>query len=558
MKSKPVKNEEEKPSRERWQKRASEELGNERVEGSSPPLLGIPLENELEYYLSHLGFPGEFPFTRGIHPAMYRSKLWTMRQRVGFGTAKNTNARLHDLLKDGETGLSIGLDHPTQIGLDPDQPKAKGKVGRNGVSVSTLNDMRVLLDGIPIDKVAVSMNINATAPILLSMMVLAGEARGVPRSHLMGTVQNDILKEFAVSGRCIYPPGPSIRLAADVVEFARKEMPKWNPISVSGYHMRQAGATAAQEVAFTLANAVAYARAVEERGISIDDFLPRLTFLFSSSVRVLEEVAKFRAARRIWAGLARDILGAKTPRAQMLRFHAQTDLSTLAVKQPELNVIRTSLEALAAILGGAQSVHTNALDEMMGPASEAAARLALRTQQIIAEESAVANTVDPVGGAWAIEEMTDTIEEDAQAYLSEIEKMGGAIVALEKGYVQNVILGEAIRKVKDREEGKEKKVGVEVHVDTEEGFSLLPTVPKGKLDAELKRAEQEAARGVKGYRSSRKGKGIEAALAELSKVTEGGQNVMGAVMIALKKGATLGEVSGVWRELYGEYQQLRW
>jgi methylmalonyl-CoA mutase N-terminal domain/subunit len=415
--------------------------------------------------------------------------------------------------------------------------------------------MRTLVEEIPIDKVAISMNINATSPILLSMMVLAGEARGIPRSLLMGTIQNDILKEFAVKGRYIFPPEPSLRFTTDVIEFVTEEMPKWNSISVSGYHMRQAGATAAQEVAFTIADAVAYARAVEERGIAMDNFLPRLTFLFSSSVRVLEEVAKFRAARRIWANISKDVLGAKSPKSQMLRFHAQTDLSTLAVKQPELNVIRTSLEALAAILGGAQSVATNALDEISGPPSEAAARLALRTQQIIAEESAVANTVDPVGGAWAIEDMTDSIEEDAMAYLSEIEKLGGAVVAMENGYIRNVIAGEAIRRAKDIEEGKESFVGVRSHVDTEEGFSLIPAVPKGKVEAELKKAENEAARAVKAYRSSRKGKGVETALAALSSSTERRENVMGAVIVALKKGATLGEISGVWRELYGEYRE---
>jgi methylmalonyl-CoA mutase N-terminal domain/subunit len=555
MKEKSVKSEEENQSRERWQKRAAEELGTERVEGSSPPLLGIHPDKEIEYYLTRLGFPGEFPYTRGIHPGMYRTKVWTMRQRVGFGTAKITNARLRTLLKDGETGLSVALDYPTQTGHDADHPKAKGKVGRSGVSVSTLDDMRTLVEEIPIDKVAISMNINATSPILLSMMVLAGEARGIPRSLLMGTIQNDILKEFAVKGRYIFPPEPSLRFTTDVIEFVTEEMPKWNSISVSGYHMRQAGATAAQEVAFTIADAVAYARAVEERGIAMDNFLPRLTFLFSSSVRVLEEVAKFRAARRIWANISKDVLGAKSPKSQMLRFHAQTDLSTLAVKQPELNVIRTSLEALAAILGGAQSVATNALDEISGPPSEAAARLALRTQQIIAEESAVANTVDPVGGAWAIEDMTDSIEEDAMAYLSEIEKLGGAVVAMENGYIRNVIAGEAIRRAKDIEEGKESFVGVRSHVDTEEGFSLIPAVPKGKVEAELKKAENEAARAVKAYRSSRKGKGVETALAALSSSTERRENVMGAVIVALKKGATLGEISGVWRELYGEYRE---
>jgi methylmalonyl-CoA mutase N-terminal domain/subunit len=554
MKDKTIKSEEERQSRERWQQRAAEELGTERVEGSSPPLLGIHPDNEMEYYLRNLGFPGEYPFTRGIKPGMYRTKLWTMRQRVGFGTVKTTNSRLRTLLKDGETGLSIALDHPTQTGLDADNPKAKGKVGQSGVSVSTLNDMKTLFDGIPIDKVAISMNINATSPILLAMMVLTGEARGVPRTDLMGTVQNDILKEFAVKGRYIFPVEPSMRFTTDVIEFATEEMPKWNSISVSGYHMRQAGATAAQEVAFTIADAIAYARAVEERGISVDEFLPRLSFLFASSIRVLEEVAKFRAARRIWAGIAKDVLGAKNPRSQMLRFHAQTDLSSLAMRQPELNVIRTSLEALAAILGGAQSVHTNALDEIMGPPSEAASRLALRTQQIIAEESAVANTVDPVGGAWAIEDMTDAIEEDAQAYLSEIEKLGGAVVAMENGYVRNVIEGEALRRAKDIEEGRENFVGVRSHVDTEAGFSLVPVNQKGKIEAQLKKAENEAARAVKAYRSSRKGKGVEEALAQLSKATESRQNVMGPVIIALKKGATLGEISGVWRELYGEYR----
>ena len=358
--------------------------------------------------------PGSYPYTRGIQPTMYRGRLWTLRQYSGFGSAEATNRRFRFLLKGGQTGLSVAFDLPTQNGYDSDHERAVGEVGRCGVPVASLGDMRTLFRSLPLDRATVSMTINATAPILTALLVAVAEENGVPRGRLGGTVQNDILKEYVARGTYIYPPKASLRLAVDVIEFATREMPQWNYISVSGYHMREAGATAVQEVAFTLANAIAYVRAVQERGLDLDEFLPRLSFFFSSDRNFLEEIAKYRAARRLWATIVQDTFGARQARSKQLRFHTQTAGSSLTAQQPELNVVRTTLEALAAVLGGTQSLHTNALDEALGLPTEPSARLALRTQQILAEESGVANTVDPLGGAYEIEYLTDRIEREAR------------------------------------------------------------------------------------------------------------------------------------------------
>src|SRR6266702_5725609 len=382
------------------------------------------------------GFPGQYPFTRGIHPTHYRSRLWTMRQYAGFGSAAESNARYRYLLLRGTTGLSVAFDLPTQIGLDSDHPLARGEVGRVGVAIDSLEDMELLFEGIPLDRVSTSMTINATAAILLALYFAVAEKQGADLAKLSGTVQNDILKEYIARGTYIYPPGPALRLVTDIFAFCRERAPEWNTISISGYHIREAGSTAIQEVAFTLANAIAYIEAALAAGLEIDSFAPRLSFFFNSHNNFLEEIAKFRAARRLYAKIMRDRFGAKNERSWMLRFHAQTAGSTLTAQQPDVNVIRTSLQAMAAVLGGAQSLHTNSRDEALSLPTEDSARLALRTQQILAAESGLTNTADPVGGSQAIEELTDSIERGAREYLDRIDGLGGTLKAIESGYIQ--------------------------------------------------------------------------------------------------------------------------
>ncbi len=549
----------------RWRKDVEEKLPPEERARGDLPRLGLPADDEVSHYEERLGFPGRPPFTRGVQPTMYRGRLWTMRQYSGFGTAEETNARFRDLLSHGQTGLSVAFDLPTQVGYDPDAPWSKGEVGRCGVSISTLSDMEALFQGIPLDKATVSMTINATATILLGLLVNVAESHGVPRAKLGGTVQNDILKEYAARGTYIYPPDASLRLTADLIEFVTKEMPQWNGISVSGYHMREAGATAAQEVAFTLSDGIAYAREVAKRGLPVDEFLPRVSFFFSSDRNFLEEIAKFRAARRLWSEITRDRLGAKTSRARELRFHTQTAGSSLTAQQPELNVVRTAMEALSAVLGGTQSLHTNSLDEALGLPTAASARLALRTQQLIAEESGVPQTIDPLGGAWAIEELTDQVEEDARRYLEQIEKMGGAPVAVARGYFQKEIAQEAFRHARAMEEGQEHVVGVNVHSEGNPDFDLFAEKGRGagrkrgkargqKISPEL---ERKAVRAVASWRSSRSGPATERAMSSLRKATEEGRNVMPYVIEALKQRATLGEIAQLWRELFGEHRPSR-
>jgi len=510
-------------------------------------------------FLDQVGFPGESPFTRGIQPTMYRGRFWTFRQYSGFGSATATNERFHFLLKGGQTGLSVAFDLPTQNGYDSDHLRARGEVGRCGVPVASLGDMRTLFRGIPLDHATVSMTINATAPILLAFLLSVGEESGVPRVRLGGTVQNDILKEYIARGTYIYPPGPSMRLTVDLIEFATREMPQWNYISVSGYHMREAGATAVQEVAFTLANAIAYVRAVRERGLDLDQFLPRLSFFFSADRNFLEEIAKFRAARRLWARIVSDEFGAKSSRSKQLRFHTQTAGSSLTAQQPELNVVRTTLEALSAVLGGTQSLHTNALDEALGLPTEESARLALRTQQILAEESGVTSTVDPLGGAYEIEYLTDQIEGGAREYLDRIEQMGGALAAIERGFVAGEISKEAYRVARSRERKEELVVGVNEFTEGHPEFSLFPEASgKGVHSQRITPAqERRQVLGVRRWRSQQDRAAVGAALDSLRATTDRGANVMPTVVTAVRAGATLGEIADVWRACFGEQPPSR-
>jgi methylmalonyl-CoA mutase, N-terminal domain len=545
------------PRRVRWERDARRAIGA-RVDGGRLPLLSTPPAEPDEAFLTQVGFPGEAPFTRGIQPTMYRGRLWTVRQYSGFGSAATTNRRFRFLLDGGQTGLSVAFDLPTQNGYDSDHPRAVGEVGRCGVPIACLGDMRTLFRGIGLDAATVSMTINATAPILVPLLVAVAEEGGVPRARLAGTVQNDILKEYVARGTYIYPPASSMRLAVDLIEFSTREMPLWNYISVSGYHMREAGATASQEVAFTLANAIAYVRAVRDRGLDLESFLPRLSFFFSSDIRFLEEIAKFRAARRLWARLVEETFGVTSGRARQLRFHTQTAGSSLTAQQPELNVVRTTLEALSASLGGTQSLHTNALDEALGLPTEPAARLAIRTQQTLAEESGVASTVDPVGGAYAIEEATDRIEGEAREYLERVEAMGGAIAAVERGFFAGEIAREAYRVARARERGDETVVGVNQYREGNPGFSLFPD-SVGGVSAERISPEDEAGqvRRLARWRRERDAQRAREAIDRLRRTTESGGNVVPDVLAAVVAGCTLGEVADVWRAVFGEQPPSR-
>jgi methylmalonyl-CoA mutase N-terminal domain/subunit len=542
----------------RWEKGARAAIGD-RAQGGTLPLLSTPPDDPDAAFLEGIGYPGEAPFTRGIQPTMYRGRLWTFRQYSGFGSAAATNRRFRFLLEGGQTGLSVAFDLPTQNGYDSDHDRARGEVGRCGVPVSTLGDMRTLFAGLPLDKATVSMTINATAPILTALLVAVAEENGIPRARLGGTVQNDILKEYVARGTYVYPPAASLRLAVDLIEFATREMPQWNYISVSGYHMREAGATAAQEVAFTLANAVAYVRAAQARGLDLDEFLPRLSFFFSSDRNFLEEIAKFRAARRLWAHLVEETFGATKARSKQLRFHTQTAGSSLTAQQPELNVVRTTLEALAAVLGGTQSLHTNGLDEALGLPTESSARLALRTQQILAEESGVANTVDPLGGSYAIEELTDRIERDARQYLARVEEMGGAVVAVDRGFFASEIAREAYRVARARERTEEIVVGVNQFTEGNPEFSLFPQgAGRGVGIQRITPAEERRqVASVRSWRARRDARKTTETLDELRRGTESGKNTLPLVLAAVRAGATLGEISDTWRALFGEHTPSR-
>ncbi len=489
--------------------------------------------------------PGVPPFLRGIHPLMYRSRLWTMRQYAGFGTAESSNQRYHYLLSLGQTGLSFAFDLPTQMGFDSDHPRASGEVGRSGVAISTLDDMERLLQGIPLDRVTLSMTINATAMILLSLVIAAADRRGIPRAKLAGTVQNDVLKEYIARGTYIYPPSASLKIATDLFEFCSEEVPQWNPISVSGYHIREAGSTAVEEVAFTLANGLEYARAAVHRGLEVDRFAPRVSFFFNAHNDFIEEIAKFRAARRLWARLMEERFHPRDPGSLKLRFHVQTAGSTLTAQQPHNNIARVALQALAAVLGGCQSLHTNSFDEALSLPSEEAATVALRTQQIIAYESGAPMTVDPVGGAFAVEERTDRIEREARRLIETIEGMGGAVRAIEAGYQTRAIERSAYEHQMSVERGERIVVGVNRFADPEEEVS-----PVFAIDSRLEEAQ---AGRVRAFRESRDNSLVRHALGRLEELARREMNLTPGVIDAVKAGATLGEISDTLRGVYGTY-----
>jgi methylmalonyl-CoA mutase N-terminal domain/subunit len=496
-----------------------------------------------------LGRPGEPPFTRGVYPSMYRGRLWTMRQYAGMGTAEETNRRFRYLLEHGQTGLSVAFDLPTQMGYDSDHPRAEGEVGRTGVAIDSLEDMHRLFEGIPLDRVSTSMTINATAPILLLLYELVAEERGIDPKLLQGTVQNDLLKEYAARGTYIYPPKPSMRLITDLFAYCRERLPRWNTISISGYHMREAGATAVQEVAFTLANAIAYVRAALDAGLEVDEFAPRLSFFFACHMNFFEEVAKFRAARRMWAGIMTQRFGAKDPRSAMLRFHTQTGGATLTAQQPENNIVRTTLEALAAVLGGTQSLHTNSFDEALALPTERAAKVALRTQQVIAFETGVTATPDPLAGSWFVERLTNEIEERARAYLDEIERMGGAVAAIEAGFYQNEIHEAAFAIQRAIEGGERVVVGVNRFVEDEERPVEIQRVSEEEEERQVER--------LRDLRARRDSAAASAALAEVERAARGTANLLPPMKEALRARATLGEVSDVLRGVFGEHRPER-
>lgn len=499
-----------------------------------------------EVYSQTLGDPGSYPYTRGLYPGMYRDRLWTMRQYAGYGDADESNRRYRFLLDQGITGLSVAFDLPTQIGYDSDHPMSFGEVGKVGVAIDSIDDMRRLFNGIPLDRVTTSMTINSTAAILLALYLVLAEERGINWGILGGTVQNDILKEYAARGTFIYPPEPSMRLVADVISFCADRIPKWNPISISGYHMREAGCTAVQEIAFTLANAIAYVEAVLERGLEIDEFAPRLSFFFNAHNNFLEEVAKFRAARRLWAELVRERFSARDERSLWLRFHTQTAGSTLTAQQPENNAVRVAVQALAAVCGGTQSLHTNSRDEAIGLPTEQAAQLALRTQQILALESGVADIADPLGGSWAIEELTEEIVQRARTYLARIDELGGAIAGLEKGFQQKEIADAAYAEQMAIEGGKRKIVGINVHrTDSEPPTDLLTVDPEGE------RRQIEKLRTFKQSRSSQQ---VGQSLRALSDAAAGETNLMQPILGCARAGCTVGEIADNLREIFGEHQ----
>jgi methylmalonyl-CoA mutase N-terminal domain/subunit len=501
---------------------------------------GVDLEREL-------GAPGAYPFARGLYPEGYRGRLWTMRQYAGYSDAAESNRRFRYLLAHGTTGLSVAFDLPTQIGHDSDHPLARGEVGRVGVAIDSIADMRRLLDGIPLDRVTTSMTINATAPILLAFYLAVAEEQGVAWGAVGGTVQNDLLKEYAARGTWIYPPRPSLGLVADVIEFACREVPRWNPISISGYHMREAGATAVQEVAFTLAHGLAYVEAALARGLGIDEFAPRLSFFFNAHNDFLEEVAKFRAARKLWAELVRERWAPRDERSLWLRFHTQTAGSTLTAQQSDVNVVRVAIQALAAVCGGTQSLHTNAADEALGLPTEAAARVALRTQQVIAHESGATAFADPLGGAWAVEALTAAIVDGARDYLRRIEEMGGALAALECGFQQQEIAEAAYAHQRAVEEGSVKVVGVNVQVVEEElrpeGLAIDP------------RAEAEQVERLRAFRAGRDAARVGRSRAVLDAAAREGRNVMPPILDCVRAEATLGEIADTLRAVFGEHSE---
>ena len=548
-----------KDSLEKWEKTSLQkalaslpERQNHFITTSSEPInrLYTPLDVSDMDYASSLGLPGEYPYTRGVHPTLHRSKLWTMRMFAGFGTAEETNARFKYLLDHGQTGLSIAFDLATLMGYDTDQPEALGEFGKCGVAISSLKDMEFLLDGIPLDKVSSSMTINSPAAVIWAMYIAAAEKQGVRADQLRGTTQNDILKEFIAQKEFIYPPEPSMRLVVDTMEYGAKFVPQWNTISISGYHIREAGSTAAQELAFTLADGMEYVRWGIARGMNVDDFAPRLSFFFNAHNDFFEEIAKYRAARRIWAREMRETFKAKNPRSWLLRFHTQTAGVSLTAQQPENNVVRVAVQALAAILGGTQSLHTNSLDEALALPSEHAVTIALRTQQIIAEESGVANTVDPLGGSFFVEAQTDRIEKQAYDYFRRIEDLGGVIPAIEKGFFQSEIADAAYRYQREIDEGTRKIVGVNAYEDKKPyEIHILRMDPDG-YSRQLKRLSE--------VRKTRDNGRVGQALDKLRIACEGTENTMPYLMDCVRAYATLGEIVSVMKEVFGQYEEPTW
>jgi len=517
-------------------------------------LSGIPLERvyhpdavvdaETEELI---GFPGEYPFTRGIYPTMYRGRFWTMRQYAGFGSALESNQRYRYLLSKGQAGLSVAFDLPTQIGMDSDYPLALGEVGKVGVAIDSLEDMETLFDGIPLEKVSTSMTINSTAAILLCFYVAVAKRQGASLQKLSGTVQNDILKEYIARGTYIYPVRPAMRIVTDIFAWCRDNLPKWNTISISGYHIREAGSTAVQEVAFTLADGIAYVQAALDAGLRVDEFAPQLSFFFNAHNDLLEEIAKYRAARRLWAKIMAERFGAKDPRSLMLRFHAQTAGSSLTAQQPENNIVRVAIQALAAVLGGCQSLHTNSMDEALALPTEDAALIALRTQQILANETGVANTVDPIAGSYAIEHFTNEIESLASIYLSKIDKMGGMLRAIEAGFVQGEIQKAAYEFQRAVERKEQIVVGVNDFVAEEP--RIIPTL---RIDTEIERAQIARLNALRAKRDSACAK---SALAELQRRAATTENLLPAILAAVEAYATIGEISDALRRVFGEYQE---
>lgn len=517
---------------------------------SGIPLPRVALPTESEEYLEKLGFPGDSPYTRGVYPTMHRGRLWTMRQYAGYASAEESNQRYRYLLEQGQTGLSVAFDLPTQIGYDSDHPLAAGEVGRVGVPISSLRDMEALFKGIPLDQVSTSMTINAPAAILLAMYIAVAKKGGVAPGSLRGTIQNDILKEYVARGTYIFPPGPSMRLITDTFQYCQAEVPRWNTISISGYHIREAGSTAVQEVAFTLANGIAYVEAALKAGLDVDGFGRRLSFFFNAHNDFLEEVAKFRAARRLWGSIMQERFGATHPDALKLRFHTQTAGSTLTAQQPHNNVVRVALQALAAVLGGTQSLHTNSMDEALSLPTQEAVQVALRTQQILAEESGVANTIDPLGGSYLIEELTDEIESRAREYLAEIDRQGGALAAIENGYIQGEIQEAAYRQQLALEQGTAHQVGVNI-------YAMEENLPLELLSVDKTQEKTQQERLAK-LRQERDEKRAESLLSQLKSAAGGEGNLIPLLIECVEGDLTLGEITGALREVWGEYRPAGW
>ncbi len=539
-------------ARKRWKDRLDGSRNREweftTLSGEPVETLYLPEHLDGKDYLEDLGFPGEYPYTRGIHPNMYRGRLWTMRQFSGFGTPRDTNERYHFLLNKGQTGLSVAFDMPTLMGYDADHPRSLGEVGKCGVNICSLADMEILFDKIPLDRVSTSMTINGPAAMLYAFYLLVGEKQGLDSNQLRGTIQNDILKEYIAQKEWLFPPRPSLRVITDIMEYSAEHVPLWNTISISGYHIREAGSTAVQELAFTLSDGFTYVEYALERGLDIDVIASRLSHFFNSHLDFFEEIAKFRAARRIWARTMKEKYGAKNPRSWLMRFHTQTAGCSLTAQQPENNITRTAFQALAAVLGGTQSLHTNSMDETHALPTEQAVKIALRTQQVIGYETGVANTIDPLGGSYFVESLTDRMEEEANEYFRKIEELGGVVPAIEKGFQQREIAKAAYRYQKEVEEKRKIVVGVNDFVDEEEDVAI----PLLRIDREVESRQQEAVRRVRRERDNAK---VAKCLNELKDAARGSDNLMPFILEAGREYATLGEMSQALKDVFGDYTE---